>query len=450
MAFSFWALLLLLFCSATDVQFAHAELRLMLEVCRHGARSPLTFIQGDPNNASTWVGGPGQLTAVGMRQHYLVGHELRRRLVLSSSFLGGSYSASQVWVRSSDFVRTIQSAQSQMFGLFPEGLTVQASIPAAAGVPPFQVEGQPEVVKALGNNAMPHRFQPVPIQTVDGNEEYLLRSYELCPRVRQLFHERMLSTEWKRVEEENKEFLSQVARLASMESLPLVNVSVVSDPLVAELWEGRPLPNGFSAATADRLAGLYDFVLSQLFHSKESQRLSVSVFFSDVLHKMDAEIHGSAAGQRRPELRFGLYSAHDSTVAAVLASLGVWDFKNPPFASTLFFELHKTVSGQDFVRVIYNDRPLQIEGCAVNCSYTQFSLLLRELIVPNFSAVCIPPPDLPSLVASSLSPESLLTPLLIVLLFVCAVFTIPLYHRFSRSSWMTRKSGWRTMQFGVV
>ena len=65
--------------------------------------------------ASGW----GQLTGTGMSQHHVVGERLRKRYVYETGLLSTNYSRDEVLVRSTDYDRTMQSAQSQLMGLFP-------------------------------------------------------------------------------------------------------------------------------------------------------------------------------------------------------------------------------------------------------------------------------------------------------------------------------------------
>lgn len=52
---------------------------MVVEISRHGARSPIT--QQFNVTQTYWPMGLGMLTEVGQRQHYLLGREFRRRYV---------------------------------------------------------------------------------------------------------------------------------------------------------------------------------------------------------------------------------------------------------------------------------------------------------------------------------------------------------------------------------
>jgi hypothetical protein len=90
----------------------------VLELSRHGARAP---VSGKYNwTKSYWEEGYGNLSPMGERQHYLIGAEFRERYV-DEKILGTHYDPETIEVYSSAVNRTIESAESQLTGLFPMG-----------------------------------------------------------------------------------------------------------------------------------------------------------------------------------------------------------------------------------------------------------------------------------------------------------------------------------------
>ena len=62
------------------------ELKLLCVLTRHGDRTPLRYFKNSP---SSWPEGAGELTPLGIKQHFLLGSEYRSRFSLNfpSSFL---------------------------------------------------------------------------------------------------------------------------------------------------------------------------------------------------------------------------------------------------------------------------------------------------------------------------------------------------------------------------
>ncbi len=56
------------------------------------------------------------MTAAGIQQHYRLGKYFRTRY---GSILNSTYIASEIYVRSTDYDRTLMSAQSNLIGLYP-------------------------------------------------------------------------------------------------------------------------------------------------------------------------------------------------------------------------------------------------------------------------------------------------------------------------------------------
>uniref|UniRef100_A0A8C4N9C7 Acid phosphatase 2, lysosomal n=1 Tax=Eptatretus burgeri TaxID=7764 RepID=A0A8C4N9C7_EPTBU len=101
------------------------------------------------------------LTPEGMRQHYELGHFLRKRY---SGFLNQTYLRAEVHVRSTDVDRTLMSAEADLAGLFPL---------------PEDKQWQPHL-----------SWQPIPVHTRPTRQDRVLR-FPLwnCPRYRELMQE---------------------------------------------------------------------------------------------------------------------------------------------------------------------------------------------------------------------------------------------------------------------
>ncbi len=82
------------------------------------------------------------MTAAGIAQHYRLGKYLRTRY---GSILSATYLSNEINVRSTDYDRTLMSAQSNLIGLYP--------------------------LSNASNDTVP--IQPIPIHTVSQNQDFV-------------------------------------------------------------------------------------------------------------------------------------------------------------------------------------------------------------------------------------------------------------------------------------
>jgi hypothetical protein len=87
----------------------------------------------------------GQLTDAGIAQHYRLGGFIRQRY---NSLLNSTYIASEIQIRSTDFDRTLMSAQSNLAGLYPTPNTTENKIPIQP-IPIHTVPTSQDFVRAL-------------------------------------------------------------------------------------------------------------------------------------------------------------------------------------------------------------------------------------------------------------------------------------------------------------
>ena len=136
-----WIFTLLFLLSTTQI---HAELLLVVEVARHGARAPyLDYLEESMGITigDDWNVKGADLTPLGERQSYLLGVKRRKVYIEQMGFLPEQYDPETLYVESSDKNRTIMSASAQLIGMYPLGtgrqLDNQEQIDIA--VPPFEI-----------------------------------------------------------------------------------------------------------------------------------------------------------------------------------------------------------------------------------------------------------------------------------------------------------------------
>ena len=134
--------------------YASEKLIFAIDLFRHGARTPITVQHAGHN-----VNGSGELIAKGMRQHYQLGVYFRKKYILQHHLLPTHFLSTTLYVRSTNYNRTLMSAESFLLGFYPLGTG-----PLLSGKP-----------------ALPHAFQPIPIHTIAESSDKMLLQTKKYP-----------------------------------------------------------------------------------------------------------------------------------------------------------------------------------------------------------------------------------------------------------------------------
>uniref|UniRef100_A0A183UWP2 acid phosphatase n=1 Tax=Toxocara canis TaxID=6265 RepID=A0A183UWP2_TOXCA len=167
---------------------------------RHGDRTPTSKCPNDKNGEETWPEGYGQLTAVshpihlGMAQQRRLGSLIYQKYVNEMKFLNGTYDARQIYIRSTDFNRTIISGISNFVGMYYDR-------PASLAGRDFP-EGE-----------WPEKFISVPIHTVNRFTDHMGDPNTPCPRQLALMDIAINSNETRFLEQKNQAFLDEVSKI---------------------------------------------------------------------------------------------------------------------------------------------------------------------------------------------------------------------------------------------
>lgn len=145
---------------------------------RHGIRTILQTYPTYPVPTSYWqsLGGFGVLSYKGIQQMNSFGKYLR---TYYGSFLNLTYDASRVYVRSTDYDRTLQSMEALLSGLFPPANSYQQWDPTL-------------------------NWFPIPVHTTSLATDTILHANAPCPRYDYLRQYWRNSTEYLSVQNANQ------------------------------------------------------------------------------------------------------------------------------------------------------------------------------------------------------------------------------------------------------
>ena len=360
-------------------------MRFAFTIFRHGARSAYNEMTPDFKD---WFGyqwsGVKELTAVGLRQHYLLGYRSRYYYSeVHDLFPKAPYKFDprEILVMSTDSNRTLLSANAQIQGLFQAGkgpTLTKAQVKNA--VPPNDESTYKEEKEALGNDALPNKMFVLPVHTFFTRDHYIqLQDKKVCPGVEEIYKKNeqreVVKTFLKELSDKYGAQLSELTGQSN--STFLMNYTraySVLDAIIAIYTDGRDMTKFTDKGidVQDLLNYCFkffelDFVGNGEGHD-EIGLIAMSPIFRQVLNWMDNKIQHDIKGEfdyiGYDTPKYVMYSAHDSTVGAFESFIKAVFGKNiiyAKFAANGQLELLRDpktqgLSEDDFkVQYVFND-----------------------------------------------------------------------------------------------
>ena len=384
----------LLFCVIIS---SHAQERApdqIIEVFRHGARAPLHDY--DPSWKPSEF---GNLTAIGMRQQYVLGKLLASKY---PTIFGASYDPDQVYMLSDITPRCIQSAYAQLQGIYEgKGLELRQGFPSSLAVPPNKDERVGEIINRMtGLEALPnHNIVPI-VNIIEKDKTYVFKSNgPECPNGKKWEEENALD---KRAQEGLKIFNSTIENInkkanGAFKLKTFKEFKAFCATIVVDLADNRTLPYGIGEDKdlVSNITYAYEFTAYQIWGGQKQQVQLYSFGMIDaILEQMEAFKTGKS------NRKAVLYSAHDGNLFSLLSAFDVLHtsclldnfyaslkgqelpFQNctyPYFASNLIVEFYNaTVNESASVKVLFNSQVLRFCKGQDKCPYEEFVMVARN------------------------------------------------------------------------
>ncbi|XP_076439626.1 prostatic acid phosphatase-like [Babylonia areolata] len=301
-------------------------LRLVNVLYRHGDRSPVNVYPKDPYGEKIWPQGLGWLTEVGMRQQYALGQFLRSEY---GDFLNSTYKNTEIVVESSDKNRCLMSSYCNLAGLYPP------------------VDSQRWNEKLL--------WQPIPVHTRPITEDNKLAMEKACVRYDELYAQELRGPKVQQEEKTNAAFYQLLDKVTGVKRENISVMWAVADTLIVEKAHNLTLPNWTREAWKNgtvfsKLMELKDWSFALLFNGTWLSRLKGGPLLKEMIENMQ----NAASDSRGTQYKMHMYSAHDTTVSALLSAMRVFNHRAPPYATAVFVELH-AVNGGHCVKIRFRN-----------------------------------------------------------------------------------------------
>ena len=358
----------------------------IVELFRHGARGPI-YDYDDSWNVSQY----GMLTAVGMRQQYILGKVLSQKY---SDLLGTAYDYNQIYILSDTTPRCIQSALIHLYGIYlGTGPALRDDYPTELAVPPYQDPLVKQIADQLGDTeAVPYKEVPNIVEIVDKTSGYIFQGDTpiYCPKV--AIWEIENSKDDKEREAWaifNETFTNVNKYLDPSKQLKTADdVTAFGDTVSVDFYENKTLPGGISDP---ELVSNISFAFAWYrFHVWEGQLLQRQLNAFGPVQAILAQMAAYKEGVKFNKAAF--FSGHDDNIYAVLAAFGVItedclmdNFNSyvenktlvhpncyfPYFASDLMFEFYNSTETA-YVKFYFNNALIPLCNGQDSCSYEDF------------------------------------------------------------------------------
>ncbi|KHJ84128.1 hypothetical protein OESDEN_16162 [Oesophagostomum dentatum] len=355
---------------------------------RHGDRAPSNVYPSDRYGEEVWPRGFSQLTEQGYRRAQDLGRYLRARYKTRYNLLGPAYRAKEVYVRSSDKDRCIETAMGVTSTMFPSEvvpihtysshkhdlllkpssvrcdradalvfadkqklyqernheyreLFAYISHHTGAQVSMSNIKQIYNTVHRESDNGLP---QPSWVYTSTSRNTTVLE--EMAELKRQERMETFNSYEKSKL---STGFL--LGRLLQEMQDKITGISSKKLMLYATSDNGLPQPLWVYASTSrnttvlEEMAELKRQERMETFNSYEKSKLSTGFLLGRLLQEVQEKIAGISSR------KLMLYATHDATITSLLYNLGVSNHLLPPYTSSVLMELHK-IKARHFVKVI--------------------------------------------------------------------------------------------------
>lgn len=364
---------------------SNEKLLFVWEHYRHGARDP--YIKVDMKTWIDFIGvqwkSQGELNALGLRSHYLLGAATRKKY---KDFLSLKYNPNELFIISTDVNRTIMSAMANLQGIFNNFSTPNLSY--------NQIEKSKmnifnstyktridEKISKLENSSIQNGISIIPIHLFSKyGLQFKLNDADYCPGIQKYKDEaknqeqvrKILNDFYKYTNDTYGEAIFKFMNISWEKNPNYIfedsNLYYICDAYIADYFAGRDMPHIIMSGLK-----MKEFYYHALNHSvidtyyvnyglppTNASYITVSPMFRTIFNYMDRRIyineHSELNDLNTSSPKYVIYSGHDSTVGAVDVFMNAEykiPYENPEYTTSLFFELWE-IDNKYYIKYLVN------------------------------------------------------------------------------------------------
>ena len=372
------------------------------EMHRHGARAPFKgVINGIDAYQEKWTQ-IQELSDIGKRSLYLLGAKVKKRYVDDYKLISETYNPQEIYIRSTDVNRTIESIQSFLQGLYPEGTgpTISDKVLNITNItypPNIKYKEDFEYIINYYNltrdkAALPYRISIEPVHLFyRPDHEFELYNPDICPGHKEIY-------EKQKIRQEVKDLGDELNRV-----FPWLKILEQTDDetFLQDYWTLYKYMDGFICDDTDQRS--FSYVKEQFNFTDETKELlrnyskkylwmdysetnypeghnnisivGASYTMHSIVNWMEIALNKSKNNEKYTKLV--IYSAHDASIGALESFMKYafgTDMEYSIFAESRYFELYLDEdSNVPKVRYLRGDNYKKID-----VSFEEFQRVMNE------------------------------------------------------------------------
>eukprot|EP00210_Caulerpa_lentillifera_P004982 g4756.t1 len=378
------------------------ELKFVALVHRHGARSALHHYDFEQKREFSWDVPPGKLLDVGFKNAFKFGQSLRQNYSNNT----GLIDERSIKAFSTNVDRTIDTVHGVLIGILSPNNT-EVSEGDCSCRPEDKRNSTAECVAQCIGVEKPSSLPQVEIWDKSSNKDVILRQYELCKGWDKFREELRKSEEFKKANDitfkEDIEYVANITQDITVFDTDLNKTFHIDLEILTKIWDtnkcliaqNKSTENGpyeDPTEVVNRLDNATLFVWHHAYSTEVGPKIG-GIFLGEIIKELQDRAERPVTSQeeqskdnvsgKSPFMK--IYSAHDSTLASLLAAMnyGSWHF--PQFLSHIVFELYgppDKIEGtlyNHYLRVFYDNEILKLGNCEYSfCELHDFITSLKE------------------------------------------------------------------------
>lgn len=268
-------------------------------------------------------------------------------------------------VRSTDVDRTIMSALANLAGFYP---------------PKSRDSWNDEITN----------WQPIPVHSVPEKMDKLIACKKSCPVYEYELKKLHKTPEFKALNKKNRPLYNYLTEKTGKKVDSFMSVQFIYNNLFIEEINNFTLPEWTKEVYPDKMIDISGFSFAVGTYTRLLARLKSGPLLKDILHHYKNKTEKVLS----PNRNLWLYSAHDTTVASMLNTLGVFEsigYHCPPYRSAILFELVQ-LNDKFYVQVFYKNSTeptlLDLPNCGKLCPLHKMFEIYRDVLPANWDEEC--------------------------------------------------------------